>query len=76
MAESRKALQKVEGQMVGMVERGNGNIRGRTADRTAEWQNGRMAERGRTAERHNGYILNLPNIFTVHTDTDTNTDTF
>ncbi len=50
--------------MVGMVERGNGNI--------PERQNGRTAERLHT---RNGYIPNLPDIFTVHTDTDTDTDT-
>jgi hypothetical protein len=47
----------------------------------AEGQNGRTAERqnGRTAERQYGYILNLPDIFTVHTiddDDDDDTDTF
>ena len=33
-------------------------------DGTAEWQNGRMAERPAT------YDLDLQNLFTVHTDTD------
>jgi hypothetical protein len=54
---------------------------GRTQNiRTAEWQNGRTAERkewqnGRTAVWQYGYIMNLPDIFTVHTDTDDDKDT-
>ncbi len=52
----------------------------------AEWQSGRMAEwrnggwrndgmaEGGTAEWRKGYIPNLPDIFTVHADTDVDTD--
>ena len=49
-------------------------------DGTAEWRNGRMAERpatynGGIVDWWLGYVLNLHDLFTVHTDTDNDTDT-
>ncbi len=45
--------------------------------RMEEWRNGGMAEWQicRMAEWRRDYVLNLHNIFTVHTDTDTDNDT-
>ncbi len=48
---------------------GNGG-NGRTAERMAD---GRIADYNGTEEWRKGYIPNLPDIFTVHTDTDTDT---
>jgi hypothetical protein len=49
---------------------GNGG-NGGTAERMAD---GSIADYIGTAEWRKGYIPNLPDIFTVHTDTNTDTD--
>jgi hypothetical protein len=75
-AEGRKGG-RAEGRKGGRAEgRKGGRAEGRKGRRAEGWKKGRMAEwrNGGRAEWQYGYIPNLPDIFTIHTDNDdTNT---